>query len=97
METIRTTGKMLPTHMDYTTNKSNQMQARTLSPTHTSTILAAGKQPALILLLCVVIFTWLLSAALTALKAVFSFHRNDYSNALHHYFSFVIITSFLKC
>jgi len=94
METIRTTGKMLPTHMDSSMNKSNQLRARTPSPTHTPTILAVGKQPALISLLCVVQFTWLLSAALVALKAVFSFHRNDDSNAQHHYFPSVIIISF---
>ena len=63
METIRTTGKMLPKHMDCILNESNQLRARTPSPTHTPTNLAAGKQPALISLPCVVKFTCLLSAA----------------------------------
>jgi hypothetical protein len=40
--------------------------------THTQKILAAGKQPALSSLICVVELTWLQSAALTALMAVSS-------------------------
>jgi hypothetical protein len=73
METVRTTGKILPTHMKCVMNKVTKCEHVRHPPfTDTPTILAAGKQPALISLLCVTTFTWLLSAALIAIKFVSS-------------------------
>jgi len=44
METIRTAGKMLPTHMDTIMNKSKKLGAAHHPPnTHTPTIVAASK------------------------------------------------------